>query len=515
MVSLKDKITAVNTVYYYSLDIDELQTALNDLEEVLSSPVLSAQNKDLGEALRMRVLCKIYALAYFVRFRDSIIDKMDECIAENMPVANDRGYNKSARVMTETQNLLKLVKHFCDTKDELSALSKSDKILTSESGFLSVVDTLVKEVECLPLESPFGEEVEFIDVKARLCEYFGDFKSEVYSAYGAALEHSVGCKNLDYNKYDYFPVPDYEEGGRAKAVILCTPFADEARLYAANAIEKDELLTEFDANEFAVSDDCISRVFAYIDYKKCAALITHAEMIGEDNLKSLLRRVMCAGKRGANIFVIDTEGGRLYDTAMIVAANDENLSALDISRAYITMPSFADVVDELKTIKLAQSDIECREKLKEMPFLGFMGLNEIIRPEYQSSWAAHGKKISAGHTAVAKRYLAKIKASMLFIDDGWGDFSSGTATVTDSVGEFDYDDIGNLDLANIRRIVESEATIFGKCGMIARYCTTGVGDMVGWDKLSRDELLERVTLATRLVFRVLRVPIVPIVEVLD
>ena len=512
MVSLKDRINNVNTAYYYSLDAMELQAALNELEEVLSDRVLSAQNKDIGEALRIRVLCKIYALAYFVRFRDSVIEKLDACVAENMPIAVDRGYKKSVQVMSDTQNLLKLVKSFLSAKDEISALGKSDKLLT-ECGLLSRVNTLIAQVECLPLTSPFGDDVAFIDVKARLSEHFADWKSELYAAYARALERSINCKKIDYADYDYFPVPDYEEGGKANAVILNTPFADEARLYAAHAAPKGELV-EFDANEFAASEDGISRVFAYIDYKKCAAVITHAEMLGEDKLKSFLRHAMRAGKNGTPVFVIDVDGGRLYDTAMSVAAEDEDLRALDISCAYITMPSFADVVEELKAVKLAQSETECREKLREMPFLGFMGLNEIVRPEYQSSWATHGKKISAGKAAEAKRYLSKLRASMLFIDDGWGDFSVGHS-VADDVGEFDYDDIGDLDAENIRRIVESDATIFGKCGMIARYCTTGTGDLVNWDKLSRDEMLSRVTLATKLVFRVLRVPIVPEVEVLD
>lgn len=515
MLSLKDRINNVNTVYYYSLDVDELQTALNELEDVLSDRVLSAQNKDSGEALRMRILCKIYALAYFMRFRDSIIEKLDACVAENMPVATERGYNKSAQVMTETQNLLKLVKQFLITKDELSAFGKSDRLLSGMSGLLTSVDTLIAQVECLPLKSPFGDDVVFIDIKARLAEHFADWKSEFYEAYAKALERSVKCKKIDYTNYDYFPVPDYEEGGKkVNAVILNTPFADEARLYAAHVVPKCEPLIEFDANEFANSEEGVSRVFAYLDYKKCATLITNTEMISDAVIDSFLRRVMLAGKNGVSVFVVDTDGGKMYDRALAVASADEDLRVLDISCSYITMPPFKDVVDELVSIKLAQSEAECREKLKEMPFLGFMGLNEIVSPEYQSSWEKHGKKISSSNAAAARRYLSKLRSSTLFIDYGWGDFSSGLG-VTDDVGEFDYDDIGGLDAENIRRIVESSATIFGKCGMIVRYCTTGAGDVTVLERLSREELTARIALATKLVFRILRVPIDPEVEVLD
>lgn len=513
MVSLKDRITNVNTVYYYSVDVDELQSAIAELQEVLDNPILSANNRNGAESLLMRLVTKTYAVAYFRKFRDSVYVKLEQFVAENLPIAAERNYTLSARVMTETKALLLTVKRYVDIRDEMTVLSKSETLLT-ESNLISKADEIIGEIKAAPLVNPFGEEIRFIDIAARLTEYFGQWKDEIMDSYGIALEHSVKVRALDYYKYDYYPVPDYEEGGRAKAVIIDTPFADEARLYAAHLAPDGEKVYEFDANEFGTSESGIARVFNYLNYKKCGTLITNAEMLGEDNLKALLSAVMYAGKNGVTVFVVDTEGGRLYDSALCAAAADENLSALDVSNEYVTMPSFYDVVAEIKSLRLCDSEDEIRAKLQEMPFIGFMGLNEITRPEYRSSWYTHGKKLSAGKAASAKKYLNKLKSAMLFIDDGWGEFSPGV-TAIDEVGEFNYDDLKDLDIANVRRIVESNATVFGKCGMAVRYCTTGTGDMTDWDRLSREEMSERVTLATRLVFGILRVPITPVVEVLD
>ena len=514
MISLKDRITAVNTVYYYSLDVDELSSSIAELEEILDNPVLNAANKNSAESLHMRLVTKLYAVAYFRKFRPSVYTKLEQFIEENLPIAVERKYTLSERVMSDARALIALVKHFVDVKDEMSALSKSQTLLTGGTDFIGRADGIIREIKSVPFFNPFGEEIQFVDIVARLSEYFEEWKDELMDSYGIALERSVKARRLDYSKYDYYPVPDYDEGGRARAVILNTPFIDEARLFAAHLVPDGEQISEFDANEFGGSTEGIERVFTYINYKKCATLITNAEMLGEDNLKLLLRHVMNAGKNNVHVFVIDTDGGRLYDLALVVAAEDQNLRALDISSSYITMPTFIDVVAEIKALKLCENDGEIRYLLQEMPFLGFMGLNEISQPEYRNSWATHGRKISAGKAAVAKRYLNKLRSAMLFIDDGWGDFSVGT-TVIDDGGEFNYDDIKDIDIENVRKIVESNASIAAKCGMITRYCTTGTGDTSVWEKITREEMSERLTLATRMVFRFLRVPLNPEVEVVD
>lgn len=514
MINFKQVITDANTEYIYSVDVGALENAFASVEELLGERTLNEANRANCEALRMRLACKIFALKYFDGFAKKWVDRLGAFVDENLNTAVEKGYNKSVAVMKGTLEFLRTVSGYMGLKDELSALAKSDSVLLGGgNNLIAQAQKISDELTAIETASPFGDNVNFIDIKEKLGESLEYWKKSIIGAYSRALERSVSCRKLELGDCDYFPLPEYDEGGKAKAIILNTPFLDEARLYASHAIKKDEELFEFDANSFGESTEAISRVFMLIEYKRCAAFISHAEMLSADKQKALLHECMCAGKKGFPVFVMDIEGGTLYDMAIVVAAGDEHLSALDISSSYITMPSFDDVCEEIKSLKIA-SDSDCAEKLREMPFLGFMGLNEITKPENLKNWYTRGKKISEQNAVAAKKYLSKLRASMLFIDDGWGSFKSGM-TATTEVGEFDYDDIKGIDLENIKKIVNSGATIFGKCGIISRYCTTGTADVSVWNSMERDEMLERLTLAVKLVYRVLMVPINPEVCLMD
>lgn len=513
MINYKQVLTDANTEYTFSTDVNELTAALTSVDGLLAVKNLNESNRANGEALKMRLVCKIYLLEYLKDLDDQTTEKLLSFVAENKPIAEQKGYNKSGAVLSACEQLVGSLR-LCDkSKREISALCRSEGTLVlSGKQIVSQAQTLLDAVEHNDFSSPFGDNVKFPDLKQTLIDTLSDWKIGICGAYARALERAVNYKNLDYRKYDYFPVPEYDEGGKANVIVLNTPFTDEARLYAANAVPKNMEIVEFDVSA-CEGNDGIEQVFAFAEYKKCAVFISHAEMLSESARDKLLRVAMTTGKSGARIFIADSEGGALYDCAMNIAVADDSLSALDISASYITMPSFADTLSELTAIGYG-SEAECREKLREMPFLGFMGLNEITRPEHLRDWFTRGKKISAGNAVAAKRYLTKLKSAMLFIDGDWGDFYGGIK-VADVAGEFDYDGIADIDLDNIKKIMESGATVFGQCGMIARYCTTGTGDLSEWDKVERAVMEDRVTLAVNLVLRALRVPVKPVVEVLD
>ena len=513
MINFKQALTDANTEYTYSTDVNELTAALTSVDGILAEKNLNESNRANGEALKMRLTCKVYLLEYLQSLDDGAAEKLLNYVAENKPIAEQKKYNKSGAVLSACAELVTALRLYDKSKREITALCNSEAaLLHGGKQIIAQAQTLIDALSATDFTSPFGDNVSFPDLKQNLTQTLSDWRTGICGAYGKAIERSVSFKPLDYRKYDYFPVPEYDEGGKANVVILNTPFLDEARLYAANAIPKDVDIAEFDISS-CDGKDGIERAFAFAEYKKCAVFFSHAELLAEGALRSFLRGAMTAGKSGAVIFIADLDGGALYDTAIEVAFADETLSALDVSASYITMPSFADTLSELTSLGYV-SEAECREKLKQMPFLGFMGLNEITRPEHLRDCFTRGKKISAGNAAAAKRYLAKLKSAMLFIDGGWGDFYGGVK-VADESGEFDYDGIADIDLSNIKRITESNATVFGQCGMLARYCTTGAGDISEWDKLDRAQIEERVTLAVNLVLRVLRVPVKPVVEVLD
>ena len=512
MIGFKQVITAANTEYIYSTDIAVLDGALASLEELLQNKALNENNRANAEALRMRLACKIFALMCVNDLDGSVEEKLNSFVEQNLPVAKEKGYAKSATVLQKTSEFVSLFSRLIKQKKEITAQCQSDAILAAKGKAL--LDSAVALINDITdnIISPFGEDVEFPTVSGELKESLDSWLNGIRGAYAHALERTVAAKKLNYRDYSYFPLPEYDEGGKANVLILNTPFADEARLYAAFAVPKDAELYEFNIITAGGAKEGADKIFGYAEYKKCAVLITGTEMAAEDDLKYMLCAAMRAGKAGTLVFITDASGGALYDAAMTAAYDDEHLSALDVSSTYISMPSFNATVDELVALKMTD-DATAREALREMPFLGFMGLNEITRPEHASNWATRGKKISAANAAAAKRYLSKIKAAYQFIDDGWGDFKG--AGGADNIVEFDYDGIPAIDVGNIRKIVESDATVFGKCGMVARYCTTGTEDITVWGRLEREEMESRVALAVRMVYRILGVPINPVVELLE
>ena len=58
-------------------------------------------------------------------------------------------------------------------------------------------------------------------------------------------------------------------------------------------------------------------------------------------------------------------------------------------------------------------------------------------------------------------------------------------------------------------------SVFAKCGVIVRYCLTGAGDVSAWRDIEREDMFRRVELAVKAVYRILGVPLNPVVEILD
>lgn len=513
MISFKQVITNANTEYVYSTDIIALDGALATIEELLQNPALNADNRANAEALGMRLACKIFALkALQPDFSPSVVDKLNSYVEQNLPIAKDKGYVKSAAAMQNTLKFVTLFAKYVAAKKEISAQAASEHMLVLNGKKIiqnatELIDRLLND----GAPSPFEEGVVFPALSGEIAESMQSWKAGLCGAYAKALERTVAAKLLNLRDCDYFPTPECDEGGKANALILNTPFTDEARLYAANAVPRDSEIYEFNMNAAGGSRESIDKIFCYAEYKKCAVFISNADRMPDDNRTYLLRAAMIAGKAGIRVFIVDVQGGALYDDGITATIGCDELSALDISESYITMPSFDDTANELVALKMAD-DGTARAALRDMPFLGFAGLNEIVRPEHHSNWMTRGGKISASNAQAAQRYLSHIKSAMLFIDDGWGEFRGGGQSVV-SADEFDYDGIPAIDIDNVKKIIESNATVFGKCGMIARYCTTGMNDYSVWSRLERDEMQTRAALAVKLVYRVLGVSVDPIVEI--
>lgn len=507
MTRYDERINKALEVFIYSVDRSELVDSAKDLQSLLEQRDLSSKNYENCESLFMRLTCKILLSKYLDGFSSETVKRLVEYVEQNIEPAKSKGYNKSAAAMQNCVALAQCAEEYFSAAQELAALAKA-----AADGFLGIIsaaDELFERASKREWASPF-DGAKFVDVGAAILNRLAAKKSGIIGDCVLAIERIVPFKKVDCADYTYFPLPDRDEGGKANAVVLDTPFVAEARLYAANAAAAD--VYEIDATTFGVNATACACAFALAEYKKCAMLVVGAEALSDGLRKEVYIRAMQCGKRGITVFLLDASGGVLYGQALKTAIETDGLSVLDISETYITMPMFQEVWQILVDSKMvAESD---RAAVKEMPFIGFVGLNQVLSHEHLTDFLKFGKRISDGNKAVAMQYIKHIKSPMLFIDDGWGDFPCDKPPQENKV-EFDYDQIRVVNAADIRKIIESGANVFAICGAIARYCTAGTGDYTEWQKLTREQMEERIRVATQTVFKVLRVPIVPQVEVRD
>ncbi len=535
-MSYKDILEKANAAYIRETETRALAVQTEALDKLLAEKDLLPDYRAKAEALRRRMYVKLCALLYIKSFDGAVLERTLNYIAAEKPDCEEKGFKKTVAVMDAAAELLKKVAFAAERTDEIkkSLLYRGVRVADFDAcGVAAKEITFIKEtVEKQEFLNPFGENVAFADVRAETLKRLDDVLSEVNGMGAAAVKSAVSDYVFDISNefalYEYFPLPDCDEGGRARATVLCTPFKDEAKLYAtfARRETQDERgrknkvklycldCSVFERNGFGFAEN----VFMFLKTEDADCLAFGAEALTDKVQTAFLKCAMHYGKDGGQVFVVDESGdGKLYAAALAAAQEDKTLSSVDVSRTYISVPAYSDAEQELRDRGMLSEPADY-ERLKRMPFMGFAGLNKIVRARVQGmkNWYDVGIRLSAENRDRAERYLRKLPSVYLLIDSGWGDFSSFDTEKDDGGHEFDYDGIKSVHLKNVRAIVESGESVFAKCGMIARYCTTGGGDRLDWQKLSKDEMQDRLDMATKLVFKVLGVTeVVPEVQLLD
>lgn len=518
-MSFKDDLTKLNTVYYNSTTTGELWDAVKELDKLIFGGLLNAENRENAEALYFRTVVKLRFLEYIRAFDVKIYAELCDYIETESKKAEQRGYAKTVKVFNFARALADRIKNIISQANDIKrGLSDGTSPEVVQSA-VNALDALVSLAESTDFSSPFGTGVAFPDIALRVFDYIATIKNRALSIKAQELEKRARdfFKEISklYTLAEYYPLPEYSEGATSNAVVVCTPFVDEALLYCSHACRKDKTLYTLDAlrlEGFTETEICeLVEIATNLDYD---IAVLSLSTLSTNKKSRLFECAMRAGNCGIRVFLHDAEGDETYQACMKIAL-DKGLSTSGIGRAYVSMPSFSEVCTEFEHKGIISGPVDY-DKLREMPFIGFSGLNKVVTSYISGSdWVKTGKKISKSNETTARNYLSRLKSSYLFIDSGWGDFSSSDRKITEIDGEFDYDGVKSIDLENVRRIVESGNTVFAKCGMIVRYCTLGGGDKTEWAKIDRAEMVERVALATRLVFKLLKVDIVPEVEILD
>ena len=525
MESYRDQINSINTSYLKQTDLKLLHDELICLDALLAIPTLDARNRANADALRLRLDAKICLLQYVSTFSDTDYRKALEHYAESLAAAKEKNYGNTIDMLEEAQrftvNLCGLAGEVWQHK-QLFATNGANVLDTAMCN--RAIQAVQRAKELLKLcnlkvATPYLVLGDLPQITLGFLEQcntlFGETRTKII-----ATKLASSVKDISgYRDNTYFPLPENDEGGKANALVLSTPLVDDARLFAVNQCANGRKL--LCVSVYSLTDKSVDFFQMLLDYV-CGTgdycILEGVDTLPIETSDAVLLQAMRVGKLGTKVFITDTSGkAQLYKQALELAVKDDNAATVtDVSLEYISLPVFSEVKQLFEEREMTDTSTSS-EVLKKMPFMGFYGLNQVVKAfvARDKHWQDVGKHASGVNRQAVLNYLEHIPAAYLIIDSGWGDYSQYDKDTDGGVHEFDYDGVKDVDLYNVKQIVESNESVFAKCGMIARYCTIGSDDVSAWGKITRDEMLERITMAVKLVYKVLRVDINPMVELLD
>ena len=541
-MNIRDRLELLQDIYLTSKDVDELAEAYMYLLGILKKNqqekglYLSERNCAVATELLYNTRVKGLLLQYFNNgYMQEDGEALLSYIQSKIPNAEKNGFLETkARFVALSAFLEKVIKAMVDITVYLGQVQDDDgNLCTMEIEQLQQAIMNIQAVEDKITSDPFsgvdvlGENVELFNLKANIKK---DIAVEVESLKKALgnVQDAEAKRLLDNmstpfsevysgGECEFFPVLPLRKETRANCLFLCSPFLREVHLYVksfADDNKRDFVVIE--PNQFnGKSASTIRSIFQLLEQQGKDCLINDInEYRNSENIEAFLREMINFGKRGHYIFIIDSVGKRkFYNMAFEIAKTDESLSIMDVSYAYLTMPAYSDTI-ELFEDKGMITAAEYSEVRQNMPFMGFCGLNDAVAMfAKKKDWKKTAMRWSLDNKPIALEYLANLPLQVNLIDSGWGDYSNLTLTVEEKKRSFDYDDLAGINTANLRKIVDGPYNLFEKCGCVTAYCLLAGADSEVWKTLDADVQSERLTLATRLVMRLLDVDIEPEVKV--
>jgi hypothetical protein len=297
--------------------------------------------------------------------------------------------------------------------------------------------------------------------------------------------------------------------------VLATPFEDEAIFHLRRLGEViGKKFSRIDASVLGALDAAVVlKLFrTHALSGNCLFVVNVAECRAE-SFKTVAEGIVRFGLESSGcIFVHDKKGDhKLYEQLEDVTA-ELGLPTVSLSHEFLRMPNCQGTLSMLVDHGVIENTDEDYTRVKtKLPFMGYIGLNMLLSGESFGMAEGHSRR----NSAAAISYIKRIIAQSQFIDSGWGDYSADIRL--SNTGErisFDYDGFRDLDKNNLKRIIEKPGiSLFAKCGIAVRYCmTAGDSDYV-LERLSHEELTERLTLASVVVCRLLNTQYSPACEV--
>jgi len=530
-----------SSVLKTSSTLEELDSFIKEMKVFAKQSWLDDENRAISESMLCKLQIKKYLWIYYEnQYQETDYEKLIACLKMVENLSTTKNYPAT---LTLAQNYLKtieqvhpLIKDICAIRNNMYD-SNGVRLMKTTQEYRTIVENMtnrIEKVNAIQILTLFPKDVNISSPldKARselqtLKEKGEQFISVIINENETQFlnNNTVDIHKAFKEHYMFYPNVGIEENRYANSLVINSPFNNEIRLFVSSfARSKGLNFSIIKSTVFEKMEECeIKETFELLKRKEINCLIEGLSTFTNSKIKKYLyQTIMKFGKDGSYIFMNDNVGDNGLYKEFVQICNESNgaYSLLDISSTYLSMPAFNDLIQLLvQESIIPNSEDEIINKIKKsLPFMGFIGLNELFRAATANKdWLTIASEISQkNYTSEVKEYLSKIPSQALLIDSYWGDFSQGFTHQEIERKEFDYDVIRISNPKNIRKIMESGFTIFEKCGLITRYCLLCGEDIGIWTTLDRESQKERIDEATKLVFQVLGIfDIVPIVEVLD
>ena len=531
---IPEAIEYVNGTYCLSQDIAKLSDGVNRLNDILLNQQPRPNFRQKAEALLFSLNAKICAIKYFDGgyLQDDYLE-LKEVVSNDITKAEQNGYTKTKELLQALIEVADKVHLAIDgVEGEIYRVrDEQGNPTTADTNVLNDFAKNIKERAESLKEMPdtvnlFGERVKMFDIKTcaindllslsnwaeqAVQDIIGQANEQFLNENLSLLSDQAGAKFFDY----YPSVPDREQNS-AKALVVLSPLEDEVVLFA-RAVEKERKLTFHILSALAFRGkgaEFINCVFDQFAKRNLNLIINGFNDYKEEDRKFLLEKLLVYSKEYGEIIIIDDKGDRnIYDLAYEIAKENEGLTTSDVLYKYLTMPNYNFVVSELEDRGLINGS-EYAYVQNNMPFMGFVGFNLACSLFVQGKeWKDEVIELSRRHESFCQAYIKKLPSQAQLIDVGWKKIENLSKAITNKK-EFDYDSVKNINVANIKKILELRASLFAKCGLLVKYCILAGDDLSAWGRLDIKQREDRVNSATRLVANLLNCENDPQVQII-
>ncbi|MDE7379776.1 MAG: hypothetical protein K2N14_01870 [Clostridia bacterium] len=534
MATIREILDNAYSVYMNTCNREELARAEESLTALLAdtelAKVCSPQNRENAQFLKIKIGLKILAHEYFcegyenadfLTLKTFAVDAVKEC--------SERGFKKTGEICGRVLDCAEAL-----DKVMFDAVALKERICDSDGRCVAgnadecreVSSVLTDKIKAAGLtEIPkniFSDGAFFPDVKTQAVRDLTDLRNQADKMVTVFIEEQAKdimrtgaediTEKLNSMHFDYYPVFGIEK--LAKAIVLFTPFSEEAEIVAWSCANGAKIYRVQALALENIDKSGIQALFDQLALIGADCVIYGAPRFRAKNKNDFYRAVMRFARSGRRAYIVADDGTRTVYEEALAAAKGE-YSALDISFLYLSMPDFAQTIEIMQGLKMLSDDGGDIEYVRKyLPFMGFAGFNEAVKAFIANAdWKRIAAERSQDNFQTAQKYMLKLSRQALFIDGGWGNYHEDI--VVNKAKTFDYDDIKLVNPVNVRKIMEGNFSLFQKCAMITVYCLLCGASVDDWKELPREVKEERLGEASKLVMRALGVPIVPVVQVLD